>query len=87
MEMTVCNPQKGRLETIEVEITQENTTWFDNCWKGSDIQTITDLGGCLLIKEFGNTYPILVYDVTRASIGYKQKNAKRVLKEVMEEYI
>jgi hypothetical protein len=85
MEMTVCNPQKGRLETIEVEITQENTTWFDNCWKGSDIHTITDFEGCLLIKEFGNTYPILVYDVTRASIGYKQKTAKRVLKEVMEE--
>lgn len=86
METTVYNPQKGRLETIEVIITPQNTTWFDNCWKGSDIHTITDFGGCLLIKEFGNTYPILVYDVTRASIGYKQKNAKRVLKGVRAEY-
>ena len=86
MEMTVYNPQKGRLETIEVKITRENTTWFDNCWKERDIYTITDLEGCLLIKEFGYTYPILVYDVTRASIGYKQKKAKRVLKEIKEEY-
>lgn len=28
MECTVYNPQKGRLETLEVEFTQENATWF-----------------------------------------------------------
>jgi len=28
MEITVYNPQKGRLETIEIEFTDENTTWF-----------------------------------------------------------
>ncbi|MDD5206767.1 MAG: hypothetical protein PHS17_15185 [Desulfobacterales bacterium] len=86
MEMTVYNPQKGRLETIHAEITRENTTWFDNCRKESDVYTITDFEGCLLIKEFGYSYPTLVYDVTRASIGYKQKRAKGVLKEVKEEY-
>lgn len=86
MGMTVFNPQKGRLETIDVEITHENTTWFDNCRKKSDIYTITDFEGCLLIKQFGYTYPILLYDVTRASIGYKQKRAKRVLKETMAFY-
>jgi hypothetical protein len=31
METTVCNPQKGRLETIDIEFTTENTTWFDDC--------------------------------------------------------
>ncbi len=31
MEMRVYNPQKGRLETIGAVITDENTTWFDNC--------------------------------------------------------
>ena len=30
MEETVYNPQKGRLETIQVEYTEENTTWFDD---------------------------------------------------------
>jgi hypothetical protein len=29
MEMTVYNPQKGRLETIDTVLTEENTTWFD----------------------------------------------------------
>jgi len=84
--MTVFNPQKGRLETIHAEITDENTTWFENCRKESDIYTITDFKGCLLIKEFGYSYPTLVYDVTRASIGFRQKRAKRVLKETLASY-
>jgi hypothetical protein len=87
MEMTVYNPQKGRLETIDAQITDENTTWFENCWQESDIYTITDFKGCLLIKEFGYGCPTLVYDVTRASIGYKQKKAKRVLKETLASYM
>ena len=87
MEMTVYNPQKGRLETIDAEITDENTTWFENCCKESYIYTITDFEGRLLIKEFGYSCPTLVYDVTRASIGYKQKRAKRVLKETLASYM
>jgi hypothetical protein len=86
MALTVYNPQKGRLETIDVVITKQNTTWFGNCWKESDIHTITDFEGGLLIKEFGYRRPILVYEVTRASVGYKQMRAKRVLKEIKEEY-
>jgi len=35
MEETVYNPQKGRLENIQVEYTEENTTWFDN-WVDSE---------------------------------------------------
>ncbi len=27
MEETICNPQMGGLETIDVEYTKENTTW------------------------------------------------------------
>jgi len=30
MEMTVYNPQKGRLETIDAVLTEQNTTWFEN---------------------------------------------------------
>ena len=37
MGLIIYNPQKGRLETIEVEITAENTTWFKDIKKGGDI--------------------------------------------------
>ena len=78
MEMTVCNPQKGRLETIDAEITEKNTTWFDNCMDIEDIYMITDFKGGLIIKEYGYTYPTWIYDVTRAEIGYDQKKAKEI---------
>lgn len=50
MEMLVYNPQKGRLETIDVIITDENTTWFEEC-EDYDIARITDYGGGLLIQR------------------------------------
>jgi len=82
MEMTVYNPQKGRRETIDAVFTDENTTWFDNCTRQSDIYMITGFQGGLLIKEYGFSCPIWIYDVSRADIGYNQKNAKRLLKEI-----
>ena len=51
MEVTICNPQKGRLETIEASMNETNTTWFDGCRQTDDIYTITDIEGDLLIKE------------------------------------
>jgi len=75
METTVCNPQKGRLETIDVEFTEENTTWFDTSADGREIYMITDLEGDLLISEPGYTYPLRIYDMSRADIGYNQKKA------------
>lgn len=45
MEMTVYNPQKGRLETIDAEFTDKNTTWFGNCLDDQDIHMITDFEG------------------------------------------
>ena len=53
MEMTVYNPQKGRLETIDTVFTDENTTWFDNGTESHDLYRITDFEGDLLIREFG----------------------------------
>ena len=38
MEITAYNPQKGRLETLEVEQTEENTTWF----KAGEANSIVD---------------------------------------------
>ena len=80
MEITVCNPQKGRLETIAVEFTNDNTTWFDNCRNPRDIYMITDFEGDLLISEFGYTYPVRIYDTSRADIGYSQKRARQLMR-------
>jgi hypothetical protein len=66
MEQTVYNPQKGRLETINIEFTDENTTWFDDCEDNHGIFSITDLQACILIKEADYSYPLYVYDISRA---------------------
>ncbi len=78
--MTICNPAKGRIETIDVITNERNTTWFDDCLKPDDIYMITDTESGLLIRENNFSYPILVYDVTRVDIGNDQQRAK-VLKE------
>ena len=78
MAMTVYNPQKGRLETIDAAITKENTTWFEDCVQDHDIHTITDFEGGLLIRELGYTYPLWLYDLSRADIGYDQRKAKEI---------
>jgi hypothetical protein len=77
MEMVVYNPQKGRLETIDTVFTDANTTWFDNC-TDSDIDMITDFEGSLLIREFGYTYPVRIYNMCRADIGFDQKKAQEL---------
>jgi hypothetical protein len=79
MEITVANPQKGRLETIEVTITEANTTWFDDCESPRDIYRITDIDGNLLIAENDYTYPMLIYGVSRADINYDPRKAKELL--------
>jgi hypothetical protein len=76
MGITVCNPHKGRRETIDVVFTKENTTWFDEYTDNHDIYTITDWQGGLLIKEFDYTYPLYVYDISRADIGYDHSRAR-----------
>ena len=78
MKITVCNPQKGRLETIDIEFTKDNTTWFNEYRTARDIRMITDLDGGLLISEFDYSHPIWIYDVSRADIGYDQKKAKQL---------
>lgn len=86
MEHTVLNLQKGRLETISVDFTDENTTWFENCRESGDIEMITDYNNeQLLIKEFGWNYPVRIYDTSRATIEYKQKQAKKMLMQALQE--
>jgi len=79
MECTVYNPQKGGLETLDVEFTAANTTWFDY-GRNSSVTMITDWGGGLLIKS-GFNYPTWVYDVSRADIGYSRKKARELMRQ------
>lgn len=79
MEMTVYNPQKGRRETIDVEFTDKNTTWFDNCTDDEDIYMITDFEEGILISEFGYGCPVWVYDMSRDGIDHDQRRAKELM--------
>lgn len=80
MECTVYNPQKGRLETIEVEFTEKNTTWFRYSRNIGSIVMITDWNGGLLIKA-GFNYPIYLYDLSREDIGYSRKKARELMRQ------
>jgi len=78
MEISIYNSLKSRLETIDIEFTEENTRWFDNCENDDDICVITDFNDGILIKEFGYSYPIWIDGETRASIAYDQQKAKKL---------
>ncbi len=81
MEMTVANPLKCRLMTINVEFSEENTTWFD-CYENDDIYSITDFDGSLIIKECNYNYPVIVGGSSREDINYDQQKAQD-LKDLM----
>jgi hypothetical protein len=75
METTVRNPQRGRLKTRDVEFTEENTAWFDTSADGRETYIIADVKGDLLVSEPDYTYPLRIYDMSKADIGYNQKRA------------
>lgn len=83
MEVTICNPQKGRLETIEVSMDATNTTWFNDRQEPADIYTITDIDGDLLIKENNYNHPVLIYGISRADINHDPQKAKKLSEEMM----
>jgi hypothetical protein len=84
MQQTVYNPQKGRLETINVNFTDENTTWFDECEDSHGILSITDLQGGVLIKKADYTYPLYLYDISRADIGHDHRRARALHRQYLE---
>jgi hypothetical protein len=81
MELTVYNPQKSRMETLKVDLTAKNTTWFKSSGNDRTVATITDFDSGLLIKALDHTYPIWLYDISRADIDYNQKKAKELMRQ------
>ena len=75
MEKTVYNPQKGRLETIDIDFTDENTTWFDDHEYIEEIYMVTDFEGGLIIGGLNYYYPIFIYDISRSDINDDLKKA------------
>ena len=69
METTIYNIAKGRFETIDVNYTQNNTTWFDYSEENKKILMLSDFEDGLLITEHNFNYPVLIYNVTSKDIG------------------
>lgn len=79
-EITVYNTLKSRLETITVEFSEKNTTWFDDESFNNDIQMITDAHNGLLISQRDYGYPFLVGGMSRANIAYSASNALKLMR-------
>ncbi len=78
MEQTVYNPQKGRLETIDITFTDENTTWVEEADDTTDISLIADFEDSLVIADNSYSYPVLIYDVSRSDIHYDRQKAQEL---------
>ena len=83
-EITIYNSLKCRLETIDFEFTDKNTTWFDDCANDQDIHMITDAFNGLLIREYGYNYPVWIDAVSRATIGYSRRKATSLKSRLYE---
>ena len=75
MQITIYNCLKQRLQTIDLQISEENTTWFDEGSGDHDIRMITDFDGGLLISPAGYDYPLLTDGTSRAAIDHKIESA------------
>lgn len=81
MEVLTYNPQKGRLETINADFTEDTTTWFDGTGNPESVRMITDLDSGLLITLDGWSYPVIIYDISREKIKYSRKKAGNLYKQ------
>lgn len=79
MKIDIYNTAKQRLETIDIEITEENSTWFDDCVDSDSVMRITDFEEGLLIKQCNYDYPIWLYDISRDEIGHNRQRAQELL--------
>jgi hypothetical protein len=79
MQMTIYNTAKQRLETINIELTGGNSTWFDDSIDTDSVSIITDFEDGLLIKQCNYNYPMWFNDVSRADIGHSRQEAQNLL--------
>ena len=77
MGITIWNSAKSRLETMDIEFTDKNTTWFDDEDKNPVIYMLTDVDGGLLISERSYNYPMLIPDKSRQDVNYSVQTALR----------
>lgn len=75
MQITIYNFSKQRLEAIDLQISEENTTWFDDDSYDHDIHMITDFEGGLLISPRGYEYPLWIEQSCRAAVDYSSRKA------------
>ena len=75
MEVTIYNFSKQRLETIDLQISEQNSTWFDDDAYDDDIEKITDFEGGLLISPRGYEYPLWIDGNSQAGIDYSSRKA------------
>jgi len=80
MEMTIFNTAKHRLETINIEITDENSTRFNDSINANAVSIITDFKDGLLIKQCNYNYPMWFNDISRTDIDHNREKAQKLLK-------
>jgi len=80
MQTTIFNTAKHRLETINIEITDENSTWFNDSINTNAVSIITDFEDGLLIKQCNYNYPMWFNDISRADIDHNRQKAQNLLK-------
>ena len=83
MEITAYNSAKGRLMTVRVQYTSENTTWFEEVPGTEWIYSITDTNGGLLIREPEYRTPLLVRELSWSSINHDQHNARKLIMQYL----
>jgi hypothetical protein len=81
MEVTIYNLLKQRLQTINFQISEENTTWFE-CYEDNDIRMTKDFDGGLLIHSCGYEYPLWIDDCSRVAIDYDRHMALELYNDV-----
>ena len=84
METTIYNSAKSRVETIIIDITEKNSTWFDGVTQSDDVYRITDFKGGLLIKKNNYEYPVWINGVSRADVGHDRLKAQRILRSFVD---
>jgi len=75
MGITIWNSAKSRLDTMDIEFTDKNTTWFDDEDENSVVHMLTDVDGGLLISELSYDYPVFIIDKTRQDVNYSAQKA------------